>query len=127
MDDKEFIKKLSALIKIGEMEMLSTFGETFSVNYPKETSNPMKYSGFIGERNYTITCASNRILDNRKCAFRIFQVLKYFKAKDYISLNKGSGYFDIDDIDFFGISFTVNADIRNIVRKILFNFLREAP
>src|SRR3990167_289988 len=127
MDDKEFIKKLSALIKIGEMEMLSTLGETFSINYSKKASNPMKYSGFVGERNYTVTCASNRILDNGKCAFRVLQVLKYFKAKDYISLNKGGRYFQIDDIDSFGISFTVNANILDIVRKILLNFLCETP
>src|SRR3990167_8791349 len=120
MDDKEFIKKLAALIKTGEMEMLSTLGETFSINYSKKASNPMKYSGFVGERNYTVTCASNRILDNGKCAFRVLQVLKYFKAKDYISLNKGGRYFQIDDIDSFGISFTVNANILVI-------FLCETP
>src|SRR3990167_7891130 len=123
MDDKEFIKKLAALIKTGEMEMLSTTSKTFGINRAEQTSNPMKQSSLVGERDYNITIIFNTISDGNYYLFRIVEVLQYFKTNSNITIRDGLHTFEIADLHSFHIRFRVNANIMDIVRKIFFSFL----
>jgi len=119
MDDKERSKKLSALIKTWEMEMLSTFGEAFGVNYTKETSKPVKKSSLVGERDYDITFMSNGIADKTAYQARIYEVFEYLKTQHSITSYGYNCPIKINGFDAFSMRMNVNSNIRDIVWKIL--------
>ena len=127
MDDKEFTKKLAALIKTGEMEMLSTLGETFSINYTKEASNPVEKSSLVGERDYGIAVIFDRIEDEITYNGRINDVFKHLKTYGCITRYRNDSTIKIGQLYVPHVKFSINTNILYIIWKILSSFLSKAP
>ena len=127
MNDEEFFKELTALNKTWEVKVLPLILKTLGIHSSKQASNTVKYGSLIGKRDYGISVGFNTFENQTKYILGVLKVLKDFEAEGEVTCTDTTDIVQVSNYRSFHVTLSVNTDIRNFVRKILLNFLRETP